>query len=66
MEKEKNKKNVVVTGLSLIKTIEPYKLKEEMDKFLAQQLQMQAEIKSVRQISNKTCIFKLKKSENGK
>ncbi|KAK9737090.1 hypothetical protein QE152_g11046 [Popillia japonica] len=39
MEKEKNEKNVVVTGLSLIEKTEPYKLKEEMDKFLAQQLQ---------------------------
>ncbi|KAK9703804.1 hypothetical protein QE152_g29094 [Popillia japonica] len=39
MEKKKNEKNVVVTGLSLIEKTEPCKLKEEMNKFLAQQLQ---------------------------
>ncbi|KAK9694097.1 hypothetical protein QE152_g33751 [Popillia japonica] len=50
MEKEKNEKNVVVTGLSLIEKTEPYKLKEEMDKFLAQQLQVQAEIETARKI----------------
>lgn len=62
MEREKRRNNVVVQGLQ-IETSEPRKLKETMENFIKEELDIEISIKSARKLGNRTCLVELSNDE---
>ncbi|KAF2887776.1 hypothetical protein ILUMI_18397 [Ignelater luminosus] len=63
LDKERNEKNIVISGLDM-NNMDLNSLKETMEKFILQHINIQIELKKVDKLTDKMCLIELKNLED--